>query len=154
MSISPHSPKDFVSIVRSLANVRHPLTSQHNFVVFSSPTSLRSQQMPSVPTVSPATGNSVPSYFIHTTSDHFVDTSGRTVLLRGVNLSGDSKFPAGTASHVLEGFWEGGESGDVSFIGRPFSLKEADVHLERLRGWGMNLIRYVICWEALEHAGP
>lgn len=110
--------------------------------------------MPSVPLTSPATGQPVPPYYLHTTSDNFVDTSGRTVLLRGVNLSGDSKFPTGQHSAQLEGFWEGGESGDVSFVGRPFPLAEADIHLERLKGWGMNLIRYVVCWEALEHAGP
>ncbi|KAG8865400.1 hypothetical protein FRB96_000290 [Tulasnella sp. 330] len=99
-------------------------------------------------------GLPVPPYYLHTTSNNFVDTSGRTVLLRGVNLSGDSKFPAGNHSAQLEGFWEGGEKGDVSFVGRPFPLAEADIHLERLKGWGMNLIRYVVCWEALEHAGP
>ncbi|KAG9025671.1 hypothetical protein FRB95_009916 [Tulasnella sp. JGI-2019a] len=110
--------------------------------------------MPPVPLVSPATGQPVPPYYLHTTSNNFIDTSGRTVLLRGVNLSGDSKFPLGHHSAQLEGFWEGGESGDVSFVGRPFPLADADIHLERLKGWGMNLIRYVVCWEALEHSGP
>jgi hypothetical protein len=110
--------------------------------------------MPSVPTHSPATGAEVPDYFLHTTSGQFVDTSGRTVLLRGVNLSGDSKYPRGANSHTLETFWEDGESGDLSFVGKPFSLEDAHIHLERLRGWGMNLIRYIICWEALEHQGP
>ncbi|KIO29472.1 hypothetical protein M407DRAFT_227596 [Tulasnella calospora MUT 4182] len=110
--------------------------------------------MPAVPTTSPATGDPVPPYYIHTTAGHFVDTSGRTLLLRGVNLSGDNKYPIGHNSYTLDGFWESGETGNVSFVGRPFPLEEAGVHLERLRGWGMNFIRYVLCWEALEHAGP
>ncbi|KAG8908182.1 hypothetical protein FRB99_008725 [Tulasnella sp. 403] len=97
--------------------------------------------MPQTPTTSPATGNPIPEYFIHTTNGHFVDTSGRMLLLRGVNLSGDSKYPIGHNSHTLDGFWETGESGNVSFVGKPFALKEADIHLERLRGWGMNMIR-------------
>ncbi|KAG8965423.1 hypothetical protein FRC05_003260 [Tulasnella sp. 425] len=110
--------------------------------------------MPAVPSNSPATGNPVPPYYIHTTAGHFVDTSGRTLLLRGVNLSGDNKYPIGHNSYTLDGFWESGETGKASFVGRPFPLEEADVHLERLRGWGMNFIRYVVCWEALEHTGP
>nr|VWO94529.1 Carboxylic ester hydrolase (EC [Ganoderma boninense] len=70
--------------------------------------------MPRVPSVSPVTGNPVPPNFIHTAEAHFVDNAGRTVLLRGINLSGADKAP----------------------------------------GWGFNMLRYVITWEALEHAGP
>lgn len=110
--------------------------------------------MPAVPSNSPATGDPVPPYYIHTTAGHFVDNSGRTLLLRGVNLSGDSKYPIGHNSYTLDGFWESGETGNASFVGRPFPLEEAHVHLERLKGWGMNFIRYIVCWEALEHAGP
>ena len=112
--------------------------------------------MPRVPTVSPVTGQPTPSYFIHTTDSQFVDNAGRTVLLRGVNLSGSSKAPTGRQSQVLEGFWESGEDGDESFVGRPLNLEDgsADVHLARLRGWGFNMLRYVVTWEALEHEGP
>ncbi|PPQ78352.1 hypothetical protein CVT25_011635 [Psilocybe cyanescens] len=62
--------------------------------------------MPQVPRTSPATGLPTPRSFVHTTAFAFVDTHGRTLLLRGVNLSGASKAPAGRLSHVLEDFWE------------------------------------------------
>jgi hypothetical protein len=112
--------------------------------------------MPPVPRTSPATGNTVPPYFVHTTASNFVDNAGRTLLLRGVNLSGSSKQAVDHPSYRLEGFWEDAESGEGSFIGRPLNLDDgsADVHLSRLRGWGFNMLRYVVTWEALEHAGP
>ncbi|KAJ8456253.1 hypothetical protein ONZ45_g18789 [Pleurotus djamor] len=113
--------------------------------------------MPSVPSISPATGERIKSNsYIHTTSCNFVDNHGRSLLLRGVNLSGASKAPVGMPSYVLEDFWESGESGDMSFVGRPLNIDDgsADVHLARLRGWGFNLLRFPVTWEALEHAGP
>lgn len=112
--------------------------------------------MPQVPSVSPATGAPTPDYFIHTTATNFVDNYGRTILLRGVNLSGSSKSPAGSQSQVLDDFWEDAERGDKSFTGRPLNLEDgsADVHLARLRGWGFNMLRYVVTWESLEHEGP
>lgn len=83
----------------------------------------------------------------------FLDASGRSVLLRGVNLSA-GKTPRNTPSHV-DAFDEA-EAGRVSFVGTPLDLSDgsADVHLARLRGYGFNVLRYVVCWEALEHAGP
>ncbi|KAF9201770.1 hypothetical protein BGZ49_008020 [Haplosporangium sp. Z 27] len=44
--------------------------------------------------------------------------------------------------------------GQISFVGRPFELEEADEHLARLRHWGFRLIRWVVTWEAIEHQGP
>ena len=43
---------------------------------------------------------------------------------------------------------------DVTFVGRPFPLAEADVHLSRLVGWGYTTFRLLFTWEAVEHAGP
>ncbi|KAH0543322.1 endo-1,4-beta-glucanase [Glutinoglossum americanum] len=83
----------------------------------------------------------------------FRDSNNRQVTLRGINVAGDAKFPArpDLPSHIPDKFYDGD---NVSFVGRPFTLEEADIHLARLRHWGFNTIRYIFTWEAIESAGP
>ena len=90
---------------------------------------------------------------IKTKGDQFVDAAGRTMFLRGINLGGSTKMPFTpyVVSHVNKDFYDGK---NISFVGRPFPLDEADVHFKRLKGWGFHFLRFLITWEAIEHEGP
>jgi hypothetical protein len=90
---------------------------------------------------------------IHIEGPHFRDEHGRTLMLRGVNLGGSSKVPRWPdgATHRCESFFD---HRDVSFVGRPFPLAEADEHFGRLAAWGLTTLRFLVTWEAVEHAGP
>ncbi|MFC3077758.1 cellulase family glycosylhydrolase [Phenylobacterium terrae] len=82
----------------------------------------------------------------------FVDESGRQVILRGVNLGGDCKVPYPDGGTNFPSDFS--DHREVSFIGRPFPIDEADEHLGRLKHWGFNVLRLLTTWEAVEHAGP
>ena len=83
----------------------------------------------------------------------FIDDTGRRRILHGVNLSGASKVSAEPPgfTHLPDSL---DETRDLSFIGRPFPLDEADEHFGRLKHWGLDFLRFIVTWEAVEHAGP
>ncbi|MBE3046294.1 cellulase family glycosylhydrolase [Candidatus Bathyarchaeota archaeon] len=94
-----------------------------------------------------------PAFQLTIEDGHFRDSHGRQVLIRGINVAGDAKFPSDPdlSSYVGDGFFDGDS---VQFHARPFPVSEAHEHFSRLRRYGYNSLRYVFTWEAIEAAGP
>ncbi len=82
----------------------------------------------------------------------FRDAFGRYVYFHGVNLSGSTKFPATEQFDPEKGVLELGD--DVSYVGKPFPLEDANLHFSKLRDLGFNSVRLLINWEGIQHAGP
>lgn len=82
-----------------------------------------------------------------------IDESGRTLLLRGCCLGGDSKYPREPDGHTRNPVALANPQ-TASFVGRPFPVEEAEEHFSRLAAWGFTFLRLVLTWEAVEHAGP
>ncbi|KAI7878656.1 glycoside hydrolase [Lichtheimia hyalospora FSU 10163] len=91
---------------------------------------------------------------MHVHGQWFIEPkTNRTVLFRGVNVGGGTKVPPTIPSHEPSGYWQDYDR-NVTFVGRPFPLEEADLHLQRLVDHGFNLLRFMVTWEAIEHQGP
>lgn len=90
---------------------------------------------------------------IQTDGSRLVDERRGTLILRGANIGGSSKIPSRPPlpSGVRQ---DSHDHRTVSFVGRPFALDEAEEHFRRLRDWGFLFNRFLVTWEAVEHAGP
>ena len=89
---------------------------------------------------------------LRTNGGMLLDGDGRSVLLRGINVSGSCKLPAMGAEPAGSGRFEPNRA--VSYVGRPFPLSEARSHFARLASWGFHTVRLPVTWEAVEGRAP
>lgn len=80
------------------------------------------------------------SEVIETRDGEFIDSKGRVVTFRGINIA--AKTPLTDTKHLKE-------EGKVSFVNTPFSIEDAEIHFTRLKYLGFNLLRWVVPWEAI-----
>lgn len=105
------------------------------------------------------TDSILPCEPLHVEQGELVDTHGRKRVLKGINVDLALKLPVKPYLPSYEGdcadksslFFDGD---NVSFVGRPFPVDEAEQHFSRIKLWGYNTIRYLVTWEAIEHEGP
>jgi hypothetical protein len=90
---------------------------------------------------------------MHVHNNLVLDDDGRVLILRGVNLGGDSKIPFCQPGDEIKPEFLNRDN-PVSFVGRPFPVEEAESHFRRLRKAGMTFLRFIVTWEAVEHEGP
>ena len=90
---------------------------------------------------------------MHIHNNQILDDENRVLILRGVNLGGDSKIPFAPPGREIESDFLNTQN-PVSFVGRPFPLEDAESHFRRLKKAGLTFERLVITWEAIEHEGP
>jgi len=68
-----------------------------------------------------------------------------------IRIKNKGEIPGVMYAYKAEHFFDHRQ---VSFVNRPFTLEQADLHFERLARWGCQCLRVLVPWEALEHAGP
>ena len=71
---------------------------------------------------------------------YIVDEYNRKCFPRGVNLSGGSKLPSNRNPFDRDHFFD---HSSVSFVGRPFDLKDAHFHLSKLSSCGLTFGEYI-----------
>ncbi|KAI5805693.1 glycoside hydrolase superfamily [Geopyxis carbonaria] len=90
-----------------------------------------------------------PDFALHTsrTTNAFTDRHSRTLLLRGLNVSAGSKLPSPCPPPSSPSFY----TLPPTYTQHPFPAAASARHwFTQMRSWGVNIVRLVIVWEALE----
>jgi hypothetical protein len=86
-------------------------------------------------------------------NNKILDNDGRTLILRGANLGGDSKIPfCQPGEEISPSFLD--RENKISFTGRPFPIEQAQEHFKRLKNAGLTFLRFIVTWEAIEYEAP